>query len=81
VIIETRYRDISHAEATRCATPGQDTIPEARWEREFRGKPVALIVPAVPAGGARFFTCAGPFFRLAAWPEASVCPHIAEIGD
>lgn len=86
MIVQTRYRDISFAECRKCVRPPYNFwIHRPEWENRLRAKPVAIVVPAIPAAEFRdvYWRCSGPFYRISGGePDGFVtCPHIAEIGD
>ncbi len=82
MIIQTRYRDIPYEQASSCLHQASSRDRE-RWESEFRGWPVSIIVPAAPTVSTPL--CGGPFFVVPnmTWEgrPIAICPHIAEIGD
>jgi len=82
-IIETRLRDVPWEDIIHCATtPVLRRMTAQRWERDYRGKPIRIFVPAIPRPKAA--NCAtGPFYRCVPDRRGAgfVCPHMAEIGD
>jgi hypothetical protein len=76
MLIETRYRDISWSEATKCQPV--TAMTESDWNK-IRGTAVAIITPATTHVD-KHVICSGPFYWRADRQKV-VCPHIAEIGD
>lgn len=82
MIVETRYRDVPWDSILDCVTDSSMCIGPDGWDQRYRGRPIAIITPAIPRPSiARCST--GPFFRIVRDKNGSgfVCPHMAEIGD
>ena len=82
LIIETRYRDVDFDEVRKCITYPSNATEWDKW----RGQPVQIETPALPAGGEVRYRCErGPHFRIAAhlvdYQVVIVCGHVVEIGD
>lgn len=81
-VIQTRYRDISFEEASKCASPeflNGINGPET-WEKN-RGRAISIETPPTDLVDLRYWSCRGPFYYIAGSNEYAVCPHLAEIGD
>ena len=62
LIIETRYRDVDFDEVRKCITYPSNATEWDKW----RGQPVQIETPALPAGGEVRYRCVrGPHFRIA----------------
>lgn len=86
MIVKTRYRKIAweeflaHLDATGQAIVLGD--PETWFSPQERQEEIAIETPPITkAQCGATATCQGPFYRIVGFPGATVCNHVAEIGD